>query len=66
MFNERFNIKQRVKNIQIKKINIVLHNIRFWLHQLQNNYFIIHCDNQTICYNFIKKFIHDDVMMSLR
>ena len=40
--------------------------LRQWLFYFENNKIIIHCDNQIVCFEFIKNTIHDSIMTFFR
>ena len=71
-FLEKFSLRystryrNRMFDIQIKKMRIVLKILRQWLFHFENNKIIIHCDNQIVCFEFIKDTIHDSTMTSFR
>ena len=67
-FSLRYSIRYRNRmfDIQIKKMRVVLKVLRQWLFHFENNKIIIHCDNQIVCFEFIKNTIHDSTMTSLR
>ena len=66
VFNKRFIIKQKIKNIQIKKMNAILYDMRFWLNRLRNARLFIYCDNEVVCYDLIFEFMKDEIMMFFR
>ena len=67
-FNLRYIIRYRNRtfDIQIKKMRKMLKILRQWLFHFENNKIIIHCDNQIVCFEFIKNTIHDSIMTSFR
>ena len=66
IFNKRFNIKMKLKNIQIKKMFAIFHDIRLWLNRFHDIVLTIHCDNQTICVDFIFEFMRNEIMTFFR
>ena len=67
-FSLRYIIRYRNRtfDIQIKKMRKMLKVLRQWLFHFENNKIIIHCDNQIVCFEFIKDIIHDSTMTSFR
>ena len=48
-FSERFNTKQRSRDIQVKEMRAVLFGMRLWPDRLRGAHLTIHCDNQAVC-----------------
>ena len=67
-FNLQYSTRYRVRtfDIQIKKMRTMLETLRQWLFHFENNKIIIHCDNQIVCFEFIKNTIRDSTMTFFR
>ena len=67
-FNLRYTTRyrNRISNIQIKKMRKMLKILRQWLFYFENDKIIIYCDNQIVCFEFIKNTIDDFAITSLR
>ena len=67
-FNWRYSTRYRNRhsNIQIKEMRTMLHVLRQWLSRFKNNKIIIHCDNQTVCFELVKSTIHDFAIIFFR
>ena len=67
-FNWRYSTRYRNRhsNIQIKKMRTMLHVLRQWLSRFKSNKMIIHCDNQTVCFELVKNTMRDSAMIFFR
>ena len=66
VFSTRVTSRYTRKDIQFKKMTVILYIIRVWVNRLSNTRLILHCDNENCVHELRKFFIRESAMISLR
>ena len=66
VFSTRVTSRYTRKDIQFKKMTVILYVIRVWVNRLSDTRLILHCDNENCVHELRKFFIRESAMISLR